>query len=683
MGDEELSPDSDPAAKGYIVDGRYRLLETLGQGAFGVVWAAEHVATRQPVALKIAHVRFSGDATSLERFRREAKALEVIDHPGIVSVIDVGTHEGRAFVAMERLHGRSMLDAFKDPATTDEMRLDALEDLLAPLAAAHRQGFVHRDLKPENVFLTEDGLRVLDFGLTKQAEVCGVTVSGTTLGTPQYMSPEQAADSKHVGPSADVWAVGVMLHQVFAAGALPYPGENAGAILHKLAHDPPAPLPDDVPPAWRALIGWCLERASEDRPADAVMLQYAFVEARQSPEGDAATFRERVRRSSGAPVDVFAPTGMMPEQAVPEVLAASAAPSSPSSPSSEPEQSAVLAQGTVELPVRRPGRGLVLVGLLAAAGLSAAGMFFLFAHLDDADADESAEAGPVADVPAELPPEPAEEALVRVEITTDLQDVHLYVDDLDRGPLPPHAAIRLRPARHVFEARRGDEVLASATLELAPDEDAHLTLDAGDTHVEHVAVPAEERTRRTSSTAMEGALAVLPPERDEPQPGPSATGPSATPAEEAPAAMTAAAAPGEPGAPTNEPAPGETGEAEPMRSPFVEPAGEPAPRMLEVVDHTRSMAATAPPRTAPPTAAEMRRVLAEQLPHVRRCVGSWDGDLDVAVTWLPDGTPRARVGRGPPSQARVCVQSALHQHARLPAFQGGRAAQRHTYELER
>mgnify|MGYP000270319782 CR=1 FL=1 len=245
MSDEFASED--PAAKGYIVDGRYRLIGTIGQGAFGVVWDAEHVATRQPVALKIAHVRLVGDESALERFRREARALEAIDHPAVVGIVDVGTHEGRAFVAMERLYGQSLLAYFGSADTTRAERLQRLEEVLPPLAAAHAKGFVHRDLKPENLFLTAEGIRVLDFGLTKQAAECGITQSGTTLGTPQYMSPEQAGDAKHVGPAADVWAIGVMVFQVFSEGGLPYRGKNAGEVLAALASDRRQAVPPHRP----------------------------------------------------------------------------------------------------------------------------------------------------------------------------------------------------------------------------------------------------------------------------------------------------------------------------------------------------------------------------------------------------------------------------------------------------
>jgi serine/threonine protein kinase len=188
------------------LDGRYRLEGEIGSGGLGVVYRAEHEKLAKPVAIKLLHAHCGGDPVLRARFEREAKALAALDHPNIVRVTDYGVEGDTPYLVMELLEGQSLAERMAlgalDEANAHELALP----LLSALAYVHAAGLVHRDVKPGNVFLqrTKDGserLKLLDFGLAKftlgTLEDASVTRSGAVLGTPAYMSPEQASGRSH------------------------------------------------------------------------------------------------------------------------------------------------------------------------------------------------------------------------------------------------------------------------------------------------------------------------------------------------------------------------------------------------------------------------------------------------------------------------------------------------------
>ncbi|HJL17485.1 MAG TPA: serine/threonine-protein kinase [Sandaracinaceae bacterium LLY-WYZ-13_1] len=271
---------------GDVVGERYTILSPIATGGMGAVYRARHVYSRREVALKVLHPHASVDEATATRFRREAAAAAAIGHEGIVEVLDAGVdpHEGSLYLAMELLNGEHLGHRLVREGTTLADALSLFDRLLDPLAAAHERGFVHRDLKPENVFVLPDPdggperTKLLDFGIAKPLAEESATLTGSALGTPHYMSPEQIMSSKAVTPAADVWAVGVMLYEI-CTGQRPYDGPTPQAVLVKACTERPVAVAERAPavgPALGALVDRCLAREPEGRPSHAEALRAAL-----------------------------------------------------------------------------------------------------------------------------------------------------------------------------------------------------------------------------------------------------------------------------------------------------------------------------------------------------------------------------------------------------------------------
>jgi putative two-component system response regulator len=215
---------------GGAVVGSYRVLERIGRGGMATVCRAYQPALDRQVALKVLPEFFAEEETYRERFQREAMSVARLRHPNILQVFDFGDADGIAYIVMELVEGGPLSDRLGEP-----MQLDAVLSLLEPLAAAldyaHSRGVLHRDIKPSNVLLREDGTPVLaDFGLAKLAGARRrLTESGMVMGTPEYMSPEQAGDD-HVGPASDRYAMAVVAYEMLT-GRVPFQGDTPAAVL--------------------------------------------------------------------------------------------------------------------------------------------------------------------------------------------------------------------------------------------------------------------------------------------------------------------------------------------------------------------------------------------------------------------------------------------------------------------
>jgi len=214
------------------------VVREIGRGACSVVYEAEHVDLGRRVALKVLSEGRSRSEEFAARFRREARALSKLEHPGLVKVHDFGqADDGRLFCAMELLEGETLEDRIQREKVLDvRVALELADKVLCALDAAHAEGVIHRDVKPSNLFVTAKGeLKILDFGLAKSPESLvgssfATTRTGFTLfGTPEYMAPEQAAAGQ-VDVRADLYALGCILYEL-VTGKLPFPGESAVAIL--------------------------------------------------------------------------------------------------------------------------------------------------------------------------------------------------------------------------------------------------------------------------------------------------------------------------------------------------------------------------------------------------------------------------------------------------------------------
>jgi len=266
----------------------YRVLELLGRGGMGEVYAAEDLKLRRRVALKVLPVDMAQNAERRRRFEREAQAVAALNHPGIVTIHSVEHDGGRSFLTMELVEGRTLEQAVPAGGLPLAEFLRIAIQLADAMNAAHDRGILHRDLKPGNVMLTKDGrIKVLDFGLAKLADAAPAaalniqgpltTSSGQIVGTLSYMAPEQA-EGRTIDHRADIFGLGVLLYEL-AAGIRPFGGESNVALLTALLRDTPRPIHEmrtDLPPALAPIIQRCLEKDPSARYQSAGDLQAAL-----------------------------------------------------------------------------------------------------------------------------------------------------------------------------------------------------------------------------------------------------------------------------------------------------------------------------------------------------------------------------------------------------------------------
>jgi serine/threonine-protein kinase len=238
---------------GAVLQGRYRIVELIGDGAMGSVYRADHLALGRAVAVKFLHARIASDPEARRRFDVEARAMSRVAHPNLVTVSDFGVEGATPYLVMELLVGRSLRDLLHTEGRLAPPRAVAVvRQVLAGLAHAHGHGIVHRDVKPENLLISAvEGLgehvRVLDFGLARlRDDTSGMTVaSGLAVGTPSYMSPEQwlclAVDAR-----TDVYTVGILLHELIT-GRKPFVAEQPVDMMRLHRDTPPPPMRQVAP----------------------------------------------------------------------------------------------------------------------------------------------------------------------------------------------------------------------------------------------------------------------------------------------------------------------------------------------------------------------------------------------------------------------------------------------------
>jgi len=280
----------------------YEIIAPLGAGGMGEVWRARDTRLNREVAIKILPTSFANDADRLLRFKQEALATSALNHPNILTVHDIGDHDGAPFIVAELLEGEELREQLKDGALPAPAAIDYAQQIASGLAAAHAKGIVHRDLKPENLFITTDGrVKILDFGLAKlKPPQVGdvdtdaptqkkITDPGTVMGTVGYMSPEQVRglEADH---RADIFSFGVILYEMLS-GRRTFAGDSAIEVMNAiLKEDPPELTATNprVPQGLERLIRRCLEKKPERRFDTAHDLGYAL-EALSTSSGAAGT----------------------------------------------------------------------------------------------------------------------------------------------------------------------------------------------------------------------------------------------------------------------------------------------------------------------------------------------------------------------------------------------------------
>jgi len=261
--------------EGSVVDGRYTVLRRIGSGGMADVWLAEDGHLQRQVALKVLHGRFTQDREFVERFRREAESAAGLHHPNIVAVFDRGDVEGTYYIAMQYLEGRSLKQLI-DIGLTPEQSVYLIRQVLEGAGFAHRNGVVHRDLKPHNVIVDDEGKAVVtDFGIAR-AGVSEITQTGSVMGTPHYLSPEQA-QGEEVTPVSDLYSIGVMLYEALT-GRVPFEGESAVAVAMKQVSQTPQ-RPSSIRPEISPALDSVVMRALEKSPGDRFQSAAAFIAA--------------------------------------------------------------------------------------------------------------------------------------------------------------------------------------------------------------------------------------------------------------------------------------------------------------------------------------------------------------------------------------------------------------------
>lgn len=272
-----LEPGTTFAGK-YLIDG------VLGKGGMGAVYSATNTSIGRRVAIKVLVADLADRDDVKERFALEAKAAGLINHPGIVDVLDMGeTDDGEPFIVMEYLEGATLKAVFKKRGVFSPAEAAGIiAPLLDALAAAHTANVIHRDIKPANIFLCTKPQRLvklLDFGISRFGQSTGLTHSGTAVGTPKYMAPEQVLGEKTLGPGADIYSVGAVLYELLG-GRAPYDADSDIATLAKLlkeVHDPLATVRPELPAKLCAFVDALLVKEPERRAKDALKVKESLL----------------------------------------------------------------------------------------------------------------------------------------------------------------------------------------------------------------------------------------------------------------------------------------------------------------------------------------------------------------------------------------------------------------------
>jgi eukaryotic-like serine/threonine-protein kinase len=262
------SPDDVPEFPGYII------VEVLGRGGQSVVYKAHQPRLDRFVALKTISLTRAGDPEDRSRFEREAKAVAQLKHPNVVQIHDIGEHRGDSYLSLEFVDGTNLAKRIAGVPQRASASARMVETLARAMHVAHGHGIVHRDLKPGNILLTVDGVpKIADFGLAKRLQAdSDLTHTGNILGTPSYMSPEQAAGrNRDVGPASDIYALGAILYELLT-GRAPFLGATSWEVISQVLGDEPVPprrLQPSVPRDLETICLKCLAKDPAKRYADA------------------------------------------------------------------------------------------------------------------------------------------------------------------------------------------------------------------------------------------------------------------------------------------------------------------------------------------------------------------------------------------------------------------------------
>src|SRR5512137_696859 len=263
--------------------GPYRIIEQLGQGGMATVFKAYHAGLDRFVAIKVMHPAFKQDPTFLARFQREARVVAKLDHPNIVPIYDYAEHNGNPYLVMKFIEGETLKARLSRGPLTREEGLRVVDAMGKALGYAHARGILHRDIKPSNILLCPDGaIYLADFGLARIAEAGESTLSNEMLlGTPHYISPEQARGERNLDAGTDIYSFGVVLYEM-VVGRVPFNADTPFSIIHDHIYTPlpiPHKINPNVPESVERVLLKALSKERADRYATVAEMVTAFKQA--------------------------------------------------------------------------------------------------------------------------------------------------------------------------------------------------------------------------------------------------------------------------------------------------------------------------------------------------------------------------------------------------------------------
>src|SRR5437870_1053316 len=289
----------------------YKILSQIGAGGMGEVWRARDTLLGRDVAIKVLPAAFSENSERLRRFEQEAQAAGALNHPNILSIYHIGTHDGAPYIVSELLEGETLRERMAGGALPQRKALDYALQIARGLAAAHEKGIVHRDIKPDNVFITDDGrVKILDFGLAKltsatdgtsQTEVPTRKVNtdpGTVMGTMGYMSPEQLKGHP-VDHRSDIFSFGAILYEMLS-GRRAFRGDSMAETMSAILREDPPDLSETnktVSPALERLVHHCLEKNPDERFHSARDLAFAIENLSEATTSSGQTVADLTTRT--------------------------------------------------------------------------------------------------------------------------------------------------------------------------------------------------------------------------------------------------------------------------------------------------------------------------------------------------------------------------------------------------